>query len=379
MAVALPSVVLIITIAICLFAYKGAQAFWHDFLDASPTARALFHICLFGLALFGGAWADLLSMGEIADGNISDGQLKLLCLYAFGVPTWVCFVLIAHSREDARESKHSAATAAAKMELEAANRKLEEAECQKKYLASLLQHFRYSITAYARMIRTTMEDPGGYQMVDAADWLAPGSQVASLVIDGARVAIKAVLPNATDARVVTALFVEKDGYLTPEYSYDGAQTDLIESEFSKYKTFFNLDEPNASVAVVSAKEDVIHIVEDTAEAHLDESHPFKYFPGEKKQRDTVKSLICIPLVYDGAPGKVVLCLSCDRANAFKQSHKWKIEQARLHLQARLELLAHQSLLLEGIRSAEQQKLSTIENQYRQANEKQLRRIKKGGS
>lgn len=319
-----------------IWLYFKSRHFWRSALDFTRGGRFVyFTVATVILPLLMGSWADLIDVSEFVNGNINNVQGTMLCLLAFFL---VVYLYMQGCWIDREEYNHVQLTK------DVVNRT--EIDCQKNYLVRLFECLRACIGLYEKSLGE-VATLSPLECLEGIKRISPLSNLKAIV-EAVRRTYKTIetVPKDSDLRAV--LFAESENYLVPMESFDGTNWGWFEREYALHKDYFTLSKPNASVAVSSVIQRRVLIVENAVESHPNNDHPFRYFfNDEAKQRDIIGSMIAIP--FELATGdRWVLCLSCEKPNAFLEQHRWKAQRVKDELEARVRLMFVQEKILRNV-------------------------------
>jgi len=328
-------VLVIVGLFSCWF-YGKWRHFWRTLFENSPAVRGVFVIgTILFLPIFIGAWSDVADFSQLADGHITWVQTSLLSLIAFTATLYFYFHGCWFDWEELLNSRTLKADAEAK-----------ELECQRNFLLRFLEYLQRPVRGCAKRFYTFLNevdcDPSNLlQTIHHEDDI-------SRICEAVRQAYKLIHTVPGEATVTAALFKEENHYLEPVIVFDGAAWRADYPEFAQYREHFDLTRPDCSVAVAATLNGVPWIVPDTAEAHGNSHHPFKFFANETKQRQEVKSMVAIPATDPLTKARFVFCVVCDHANVFLEDHSWKAEQSSRYLAEALSLVYRCNDLLHAV-------------------------------
>ena len=326
-------------------------------LEFSRTIRYLFSVfSVVLIPLVVCAWADLIDVSNILQGNITGSDSRHLSLIAVLLVGYLlCHCLTLYHEEVLETDRRNALL------------DFKDVECQRGFLVNFLECLRKAIGRHVQLLAE-------FKANDAETFPhfseRKTKEVIHFLLEVVRSTYRTLPTVPADAKVALVLFHEVGEFLEPYASFNGMQFDYFNGDYQRCRQQFHLKHHMSSAAVDVALSQVVEVVENAELAHNNSKHPFSFFANHPRQREEIGSLICLPFTTDSPEKRWVLCVTCSKSGGFLEEHEWKSRYLRDEIGIRVNFILEAGRILETISTASEarekemfqlkRKLDTIE-------------------
>jgi hypothetical protein len=327
-----PAFVLLIMLLIVFMLCWKFTPIIDNFLAEKKWRRGGFYLfAIVILALFCGAWADIIDVTDLISGNLHNKDIPYLYSFAALLPFFFATNYIWWIHGDRWEDRLKAAV----LQKEQQQRIALYARQNTEFVHRVAEAFIRVVGFRAERLHKAINNSDNEQAtIDLKTAFAPDDQM-FMMIDATRRIYEKSIDSRSSLR--TVLFREENRILKPIIAWDGITKSCLHTPATDLDMRMRLNDPTNSLAVWTACHGGIEIIESTANIPAQgTTSPFRFF--NNGQINRIGSIMSIFLPNPDKEGpKHVLTLDTNKSGFFKNSERWKAEIVQKHLTHRLFL------------------------------------------
>lgn len=348
-----PSIAGMLSVSLFTYVYVKFHVQIDAFLSSNRRYRQRFRgVCLFFVPIVVAGCFDIADFSEIGEGRITGRDTIALVLIVAGIPLWLTAQLLESWHLDNWDQRLIAATNLAHTHLARCNAAVQSRDFLIQLTSLTLRIVGLKVDRVRRVLKESRDGPANPQFKTRYDRvreaLNPQLQILEAII-AVHHFLELGLPAGRRLRI--AFFVRAGDHLQPVYSFDGQNTDAVQTPKTVHRDRFRLegDTDPKCLAVACATKGQIWILEDAAAASKAPDRPFLYFDDQQSAR--IKCIVAFPLPRGDGPGPYshVITIDTDEPTFFKDDEetRFRMKLLQRNLAGRLHFEEEMRELLDG--------------------------------